>query len=47
MPHSVAKNTKPPPKKTPNPQMWLCPCYFHPSLSQEEHVDSQETAELQ
>ena len=34
------------PQNPPSPNVAL-PVIFHPSLSQEEHVDSQETAELQ
>ena len=44
--HSVAKKNQATPQTPPSPNVAL-PVIFHPSLSQEEHVDSQETAELQ
>ena len=48
MPHSVAKKSNPLPARPPKiPKYGFAPVIFHSSLSQEEHVDSQETAELQ
>lgn len=46
-PQCGQKHQATPPKTPQIPQMWLCPCYFPPSLSQEEQADPQETAELQ
>ena len=46
-PQCGQKHQATPPKKTPKSPNVALPVISHPSLSQEEHADSQETAELQ